>query len=67
MDDFPELIDQAHEMVTALRREPGQVEALELTGFNHFDTSERTGQPDDVWTRRVLKCLANTETRAKAA
>jgi acetyl esterase/lipase len=58
--DFPELVPQAEEMVAALRRQPGPVEALTLPGLSHFDTSERAGEAEFAWVRRVRAYLAGT-------
>lgn len=57
-EDFPELIRQAQDMVTALRRDRAPVEAIELPGFSHFDTSERADEADFIWVRRVRGQLA---------
>ncbi|MPZ35589.1 MAG: alpha/beta hydrolase fold domain-containing protein [Rhodospirillales bacterium] len=56
--DFPEIARQGRAMAAALRAQPGEVDAVELTGLSHFDASARAGDAQFEWTRRVRARLA---------
>ena len=51
--DFPVLYEQAYAMDTALRQADGPVEFLEVVGADHFQISQYSGDPAQIWVQRA--------------
>lgn len=58
-NDFPNLRSQYTAMVTALKAQPGPVEAMEFKGRDHFTISIDTGDMDGAWARTVRQWMAH--------
>lgn len=56
-DDLGGFLQQARELVAALRQEPGPVRYEEFEGYDHFMMSEVCSRPDHAWMRGVHEWL----------
>jgi arylformamidase len=58
-NDLPHLKPQFEEMTSALKKEAGAVEAIEMKDWDHFQINIENGNVDGVWATTVRQWMAN--------